>query len=186
MSVVFVVVQLIETTLRRDDEGLGFHIAQCKNASEMSSSCTAHEVSAATLMLIDNFNNVCRSIQVWQISRRIIQLIFLTTTQPHTRNHFVALFSGTTWVSRCQKKASSGLYGSRGDIKGTRSNNPAGSHSIRTNQRPSPSSPHFLRQMPFLLQPSQFILAWDRHQICWLAYPAVAWYISNQPTEICD
>ena len=24
--------------------------------------------------------------------------------------------------------------------------------------------------MPFLLQPSQFILAWDRHQICWLAY----------------
>jgi len=28
--------------------------------------------------------------------------------------------------------------------------------------------------MPFLTQPSQFILAWDRHQICWLAYP-VAW-----------
>jgi len=24
--------------------------------------------------------------------------------------------------------------------------------------------------MPFLAQPSQFILAWDRHQICWLAY----------------
>ena len=30
---------------------------------------------------------------------------------------------------------------------------------------------HFLRRMPFLTQPSQFILAWDRHQICWLAYP---------------
>ena len=25
--------------------------------------------------------------------------------------------------------------------------------------------------MPFLQQPSQFIVAWDRHQICWLAYP---------------
>ena len=25
--------------------------------------------------------------------------------------------------------------------------------------------------MPFLTQPSQFILAWDRHQICWLACP---------------
>jgi len=25
--------------------------------------------------------------------------------------------------------------------------------------------------MPFLTQPSQFILAWDRHHICWLAYP---------------
>jgi len=34
--------------------------------------------------------------------------------------------------------------------------------------------PPFLRRMPFLLQPSQFILAWNRHQICWLAYP-VAW-----------
>jgi len=28
--------------------------------------------------------------------------------------------------------------------------------------------------MPFLTKPSQFILAWDRHQICWIAYP-VAW-----------
>jgi len=30
---------------------------------------------------------------------------------------------------------------------------------------------HFLRWMPFLAQLSQFILAWDRHEICWLAYP---------------
>jgi len=29
--------------------------------------------------------------------------------------------------------------------------------------------------MPFLPQPSQFVLAWDRHQTCWLAYP-VAWF----------
>jgi len=35
---------------------------------------------------------------------------------------------------------------------------------------PSLSPPPFLCQMPFLAQPSQFILAWDRHQICWLAY----------------
>jgi len=27
-----------------------------------------------------------------------------------------------------------------------------------------------LHQMPFLSQPSQFILAKDRHQICWIAY----------------
>jgi len=41
---------------------------------------------------------------------------------------------------------------------------------------PSPlPSPPFLRWMPFLTQPSQFNLAWDRHQICWLAYP-VAWF----------
>jgi len=30
--------------------------------------------------------------------------------------------------------------------------------------------------MPFLPQPSQFILAWYRHRICWLAYP-MAWFI---------
>ena len=29
--------------------------------------------------------------------------------------------------------------------------------------------------MPILTQPSQFILAWNRHQIWWLAYP-VAWF----------
>ena len=39
---------------------------------------------------------------------------------------------------------------------------------------PSLPSPPFLRQMPFLAQPSQFTLASDRHQICWLAY-MVAW-----------
>jgi len=32
-------------------------------------------------------------------------------------NRFMALFSGITWVSQCQKKASSGLYGAREDNK---------------------------------------------------------------------
>jgi len=41
---------------------------------------------------------------------------------------------------------------------------------------PPPSFP-FLCRMPFLPQPSHFILAWDRQQICWLAYP-VAWFNS--------
>jgi len=36
--------------------------------------------------------------------------------------------------------------------------------------------------MPFLLQPSQFILALDRHQICWLAYPAV--WLELHPKDI--
>jgi len=44
-----------------------------------------------------------------------------------------------------------------------------------------PSSP-FLHRMPFLLQPSNFILAWDRHQICWLAY-SVQFY-SNTATNL--
>jgi len=37
-------------------------------------------------------------------------------------------------------------------------------------------SHHFLCWMPFLAQSSQFMLAWDRHQTCWLAYP-VAWLL---------
>jgi len=43
---------------------------------------------------------------------------------------------------------------------------------------PPPSSSPFLRRMPYLLQPSHFILAWDRHQIRWLTYP-VAWLLST-------
>jgi len=67
------------------------------------------------------------------------------------------------------------LYGAREDNRSRHTDNPDGRHSIRTNQRPnSVIRPHFLRQMPFLLQHCHFILAWDRHQICWLAYP-VAW-----------
>jgi len=92
----------------------------------------------------------------------------------HTHTTVLQAFSGTTRVSRCQKKASSGPYGARGDIRGKHTNNPTGCHCIRTNQWPISLIPPILHRIPFLLQPSQFILAWQRHQICWLAYP-VAW-----------
>jgi len=42
---------------------------------------------------------------------------------------------------------------------------------------PNSTIPPFLCQMPFLTLPSQFFLAWDRHQICWLAYQ-VAWFLT--------
>jgi len=45
------------------------------------------------------------------------------------------------------------------------SDNPSGCHPIWTSIIPS-----VLRQMPFLPQPSEFILAWDRHQICCIPY----------------
>ena len=54
--------------------------------------------------------------------------------------------------------------------RGRHTDNPSGCHSIQTNQQSTSMNPP-LHQMPFLSQPSQFILAWDRHQICWLAYP---------------
>ena len=58
------------------------------------------------------------------------------------------------------------FYGVREDNRGRHTTHPAGRHSIQTNQRPTPNIPFFLRQMPWLLQPSHFILAWNRHQIC--------------------
>ena len=57
---------------------------------------------------------------------------------------------------------------------------------------PSLSSPPFLCLMPFLPQPSQFILAWDRHQVCRLAYPVdcfllnvIAVTFSKKPIHNC-
>jgi len=69
--------------------------------------------------------------------------------------------------------------------QGRHTDNPAGHqcatapghHSIWTNQQPTSIIPPSLLWMPFLSQPSQFILAWDRHQICWLAYPVVLFMV---------
>jgi len=67
-----------------------------------------------------------------------------THTHTHTQP-FYGPFSGTTRVSRCQKRTS-GLDGA-GEINGGRhTDHLGGRHSIRTNQCPPPPSPHiFLR-----------------------------------------
>ena len=52
-----------------------------------------------------------------------------------------------------EKEISSGLYGAKGDTRGRHTDNPAGCHSIRTNQRPISVIPPLLLRMPFLLQP---------------------------------
>ena len=70
-----------------------------------------------------------------------------THTHTHTQP-FYGPFSGTTRVSRCRKKSSSGLYGAREDIRGRHANHPAGHHSIRTNQRPTSLIPHFYAGCP--------------------------------------
>ena len=69
-------------------------------------------------------------------------LATLNGTHTHTQP-FYGPFSGTTRVSRSQKKSLSALCGGRGDIRGRHTDNPAGRHSIQTNQCPSPSFPHF-------------------------------------------
>jgi len=52
-------------------------------------------------------------------------------------HHRLRPFSGTTWVSRCQKKSCSRLRGTREDNKNRHTDDPAGRHSIWTNQRPT-------------------------------------------------
>jgi len=103
--------------------------------------------------------------------------VFACAYDAHTHTQlFYGPYSRITRVSRCQKKKSSGLHGARADIRGRHTDNPDGRHSIWTNQRPTSLIPRFLCWMPFLSQPSQFIVAWDRHQICWLACPVVWLY----------
>jgi len=110
--------------------------------------------------------------QVGHPACRNLSQVFSSTA---THNCFTTLFSRTTWVSRYQEKSSSGRYGAREDNRGRHTDHLAGRHSIGTNQWPTSIMPQFLRRMLFMPQPSHFILAWDRHQICWLAYP-VAWF----------
>ena len=75
-------------------------------------------------------------------------IFVLITVHTHTHTHtqpFYRPFFGTTGVSRRQKKSSSGIYGARENNRGRHTDHPAGRRSIRTNQRPPPSSPIFSR-----------------------------------------
>jgi len=85
------------------------------------------------------------------------------------------------WVIQMSYRCSpsSGFYWSK--VKITKADTPTirmDCHPTLTNWYPNLCHPTILRRMPFLAQPSLFILAWDRHQICWLAYPAAKlWWL---------
>ena len=84
-----------------------------------------------------------------------------THTRMHVNTHtqpFYGPFSGTTRVSRCQKKSSSELYRAREDIRGRQTDNPAGRHSIQTDQRPTSFIPHFYTGCPSCCNPPD--LSW--------------------------
>ena len=70
----------------------------------------------------------------------------------------------TTRVSRCQKTASSGLYGAREDNKRQTLTIRVGATPSGLISNPPPSIPPFLCRTPFLPQPFQFILAWYRYR----------------------
>jgi len=92
-----------------------------------------------------------------------------------TINNFTApwTLSGTTRVSWYQKVhfAIFWIFWCKMRITQANTNSPDGLPPSRLTGAPISAIPTMLRQMPFLAQHSQFILAWDRHQICWLVYP---------------
>jgi len=69
--------------------------------------------------------------------------------------------------------------------RGRHTDNPGGRHSIQTKQQSTSINPPFLHRMTFLLQPSQFIMASDRHRNMldcispWLGWVLIkAWWYS--------
>ena len=85
-------------------------------------------------------------------------------------NRFKAHFPGLPWSASARRNLLDFVV--QGEIsEADTSTIPAGRHSIQANQQCTSLIAPLLRPVPFLPQPSQFILAWDRHQICWFAYP---------------
>ena len=82
----------------------------------------------------------------------------------HHQNSFTALFPGPPGWASARRKILLDFTVQGKITRGRHTNNPGGHHSIRTNQWPSSINPPFLCRMPFLWQPSQFILAWERHR----------------------
>jgi len=81
--------------------------------------------------------------RMWQTSCYSIHHTVYNDARWYTQHTqpFYGPFSGTTRVSRCQKKKSSSeLYCARENNRGRHINNPAGRHSIRTNHRPTCTS----------------------------------------------
>ena len=120
-------------------------------------------------------------------------MVRCTTTATVLRN-----FSGTTRVSRCQKKAYSGLAIGRITIRGRHADNPGGRHSIRTNQQSTSINPPIftLDALPATTLP--IIMAWNRHRnmldyirVPWLgSYGTLQWwanpkYTASQKTAPC-
>jgi len=66
---------------------------------------------------------------------------------------------------------SSRFYGAGNDNRSRHTDSPSGRHPIWTTGAFAYIIPPFLHRMPFLPQPSQSILAWDRHRIMLACIP---------------
>ena len=98
----------------------------------------------------------------------VCQLNDLNAKPPHHHNHFTAIFLGLPgWASARRNLLD---YTVQGGYQRQTHRQSSWRRSIWNNQRHTSLIPPFLWRIPFLPQLCQFIVAWDRHQMCWLAY----------------
>ena len=104
-------------------------------------------LSTASSTTVNSHTHHCEQPYIPQLTATcttVNSLLSTTTPQP-----FYGPFSGTTRVSRCQKRTS-GLVVQGKINRGRHIDHPAGRHSIRTKQCPPPPYPIFYRPEPFL------------------------------------
>ena len=99
--------------------------------------------------------------------RANVTLVTVSMINRHHHNHFTALFLGPPRSAGARRKLLLDFMVLGRITRGKHTDNLGGrhfGHSIRTNQQSTFINPPFLRRMPFMPQPSQFILAGDRHK----------------------
>ena len=137
------------------------------------------------LLLFFSMHSIIMAISRWAWVSQWLVCIILTGGYTHTHTHTHTPFYGSLDFVRDNpgEPVPEGTFHHLLDFQqqnedntGRCTNNLDGlpPHPDKLVPPPLPSPP-FLCRMLFLTQPSQFILAWDRYQICWLAY-LVAWF----------
>ena len=76
-----------------------------------------------------------------------------TGSVSHTHNCFTAIFPGLPRWAGARRNLLLDFYGAREDKRGRHTDNPAGRHSIQTNQQPTSIIPHFYAGCPSYRNP---------------------------------
>jgi len=132
--------------------------------------------------------------QLWaQRSVSSMGSLYLFSSYHNHHNRFMAIFPGPAGARR--KLLLDFMVLGR-ITRGRHTDNQGGRYSIQTNQQSTSINHPFLHWMHFLPQPSQFILAWDRHRNMldcihpWLGYTIYTevniYYAENDKRSECE
>jgi len=101
-------------------------------AGQMINSCTKFEDPTSIHPWVMSYDISCSIPLTMPLQPLCMRRIMWHMPPPEP---YYGPFSETTWVSRCQKKASSGLMVLGRITRGRHTDNPGGRHCIRTNQQ---------------------------------------------------